>query len=154
MLKCAFCTFLNSSLTFEICWLRFLKTVGKILILIARTIVVQGKLPALLKSPFFFKTFSVQKRGEGAGAPVGFFGDTGSEKTTQQVGLFPRVCSVCKSKSFLWHFYGIIDVLGHCSFTVPCLICFSSCHRPSDGSSLSAPTGGFTGSVEMLRERR
>jgi len=87
--------------------------VGKILIRIARTIVVQGKLPALLKSPFFFKTFSVQKkRGEGAGAPVGFFGDTGSEKTTQQVGLFPRVCSVCKSKSFLWHFCGIIDVLG------------------------------------------
>lgn len=66
--------------------------------MVARTIVVQGNLPALLKDPFFFKTVGVQKRREGAGAPVGFFGDTGSEKRTQQVGLFPRVC---KSKPLL-----------------------------------------------------
>lgn len=31
------------------------------MILIARTIVVEGKLPALLKDPFSFKTFRVQK---------------------------------------------------------------------------------------------
>lgn len=101
VVRLRFFKFLKSSAsTFEICWLRFLQTVGKILILIARTIVVEGNLPALLKDPFFFKTFRVQKkRGEGAGAPVGFFGDTGSEKRTQQVGLLPRVCPVCKSKA-------------------------------------------------------
>lgn len=65
VVRLRFFKFLKSSAsTFEICWLRFLQTVGKILILIARTIVVEGNLPALLKDPFFFKTFRVQKKEE------------------------------------------------------------------------------------------
>ncbi len=60
-----FLTFLKSSAsTFEIFWLRFLQTERHILILIARTIVVEGNLPALLKDPFSFKTFRVQKKEE------------------------------------------------------------------------------------------
>lgn len=59
--------------------------------MVARTIVVQGNLPALLKDPFFFKTLGVQKRREGAGAPVGFVGGTGSEKKNSTSREFVKV---------------------------------------------------------------
>ncbi len=75
----------------------------------------------------------------------------GSEKRTQQVGLFPGVCPVCESKAFSCTSRndGLSPSLGTaCVGTFPFKICFSCCH---DGASLAAPTAS---SVEILRERR